>query len=317
MNRWLRVKMQGDCISVGHVRLGAADLFDEVEEYENVPCGTLVETTSDPTNIMVRERPSRGLITELTHSARRRMMVYLTTCRARYSAMVTLTLPEGLKVTDGQAVKARLDEMARFLLVEMKTDSDVAPSIFWTLEFQSNGMPHFHLLTNGWVGKGVLSHRWAQMWTLSSRSSSQRSVSQRGEEMMDKMISSATQIKALDDDLTLAGYMAKYLGKDEQKAVPIGYTGVGRFWGVYGDRRRRGADFGFLPLYSPTTGDISFNVQAFWLAFNRKMAPLATVRMIPWKMGQGVTVYRSRGVSRDVFTTIGRELLTLCSNYQQ
>ena len=28
-----------------------------------------------------------------------------------------------------------------------------------------------------------------------------------------------------------AGYLCKYLDKEAQKAVPVGYTGVGRFWG--------------------------------------------------------------------------------------
>ncbi len=313
MNKWLRVKIQGDVISVGHVQRGLGDLFDSLPDVPNVPHETFPADTER--TALREERPSRGRVTELTASSRRRMLVYLSTCRSAYTGMVTLTLPSGLNTTNGKEVKERLHEMARFMLSEMTMPAHTEPSVFWALEFQANGSPHFHLLINGWIGKGVVSHRWAQMWTLTARGSSRQSVQLRGEEMMESMMASATQVKGLDEDSTIAGYIAKYMGKDEQKLVPPGYTDVGRFWGVYGERRLKGAALGFLPLYSACTGDISFEVQSFWCRFNRKMTESTTnVRMIPWKMGNGVTIYRKGGVSREEFMIIGKELLCLCSD---
>ena len=306
MNRWLRVKMIGDIITVGHVRLGRDDLFDDVpDQLPIVPRGTLSDVEQ------VCDRPSRrGRVTSFTTSSRRRLMTYLATCRCEYTTMITLTVPEGMAVSDGTLVKLRLDEMARFLLAKM-TNANGPASVFWLLEFQENNSPHFHLLINGWVGKKMLSNAWAAMWTLTARSSSIRRMQERGEELMDLMESCSTRVEELKGDGAIA-YFAKYGGKADQKAVPSEYLGVGRFWGIYGSRVLKRADMGFIPLYNRVTGDLAYEVQHFWISLNRALAETNNVVIYPWRMGTGVCIYRKNGAGGDGLRTLGKRLLSLC-----
>ena len=311
MNKWLRVKVVGDVMSVGHVQKGRDDLFDNESDGPNVPRGTIEALTTD--DVIVRERPSRGVVSEFSAASRRRMMTYLAVCRSRYTTMVTLTVPSSIRVTCGLQVKQRLDEMARFMLAAMRVPDGERPSVFWVLEFQESGQVHFHMLITGWIGKNMLGQRWAELWTVAARSSATRSVQERGEELYGSMCAASTRIEALEGDAPIA-YIAKYAGKSDQKTVPPEYTDVGRFWGVYGFKAQRRADFGFIPLYNSATGELSHNVTAFWFAFTRIMTENASsVVFYSWRMGTGVCVYRKRGESPDVFRTIGKALLSRCS----
>lgn len=97
---------------------------------------------------------------------------------------------------------------------------------FWFLEFQARGAPHFHLVFDKWVSKGDLAEWWHEI--IGSP---------------DEAEGVGTRVEAIRNrEAGVGAYVAKYVGKCEQKFVPPGFEGVGRFWAVFGevDRGLRG-----------------------------------------------------------------------------
>ncbi len=87
-------------------------------------------------------------------------------------------------------------------------------SIIWFLEFQARGAPHFHFLATGWIPKSFVAEAWADITEGNARSCS--------------------RVEGLKHPEAAGAYAAKYAAKNEQKAVPLEYKDVGRFWGVAG-----------------------------------------------------------------------------------
>lgn len=145
-----------------------------------------------------------------------RMVGYLKSCTSNYTAMITLTYPLDYP-TDGVQTKKHLDI---FLKKMMKTQK----SILWFLEFQRRGAPHYHLFITDYIGKYVVSMEWAAATNCFHG------------------IKTMTRIEKLRRGKDgLISYAVKYAGKSEQKDVPDGFSNVGRFWGVRGDRGTLGA----------------------------------------------------------------------------
>lgn len=145
-----------------------------------------------------------------------RMVGYLKSCTANYTAMITMTYPANYP-TDGVETKKHLD---RFLKKMMKTQT----SILWFLEFQKRGAPHYHLFITDYVGKYEVSMEWAAATNCFHG------------------IKTMTRIERLRRGKDgLISYAVKYSAKSEQKDVPDGFSNVGRFWGVRGVRDTLGA----------------------------------------------------------------------------
>lgn len=135
------------------------------------------------------------------------MRRYLENCTANYIVLATVTYAS--IPTDGRAVKRHLDTFAR----QLSAYQLMPRSLFWILEFQRRGAPHYHFLSTDFIDKWALS--W--LWHFSSQQPPK----------------TATNVKSIRKPLQ---YALKYANKLEQKQVPEQYQGVGRLWGILGSR---------------------------------------------------------------------------------
>ncbi|MEN6535739.1 MAG: hypothetical protein ABFD89_18895 [Bryobacteraceae bacterium] len=129
--------------------------------------------------------------------------------------MLTLTYPCGFP-SDGRTVKRHLrsfvERCRRMLGAAAPTES-----LFWFLEFQARGAPHFHLFTTFSIDKGVVARWWYEIVGSDD----------------ERHLRAGTRIERLRSGKDgVVAYANKYAAKSEQKEVPPEYTSVGRFWGV-------------------------------------------------------------------------------------
>lgn len=194
-----------------------------------VRCGNgLVVVRRAYRTVAKRSIPKREAITRFSPGAAIRMRRYLRDCRAKYTAMVTLTYPYAYP-SDGRTVKNHL----RRFLQEMQREASRAGaqmsrwSAFWFLEFQERGAPHFHVFATWTPPKGWVSRRWYEIVGSDD----------------DRHLRAGSRVENLRRGRagTIA-YATKYAVKAEQKDVPQEYHNVGRFWGIYGDRTTVSAD---------------------------------------------------------------------------
>jgi hypothetical protein len=153
-------------------------------------------------------------IKELSDSSLRRMKLHARNME-HASYIITLTYPKDFP-SNGKTVKRHLEAMREWFKRH-------GISAFWFLEFQARGAPHFHLFTDNPVEAKELSRKWYE-------------VVGSGDE---KHLRAGTQIQKIRKPHAIAAYAAKYATKKEQKAVPEGYSNVGRFWGGWGKYRTK------------------------------------------------------------------------------
>jgi len=162
----------------------------------------------------------RGSVVGFSAGSAVRMRRYLRECVTDYRYMVTLTYPFCYE-SDGKRVKEHLRRFCQEWLRRCKRDGLLDESMFWFLEFQSRGAPHFHIFTvHG------LDYKWvAQTWYQICNTEDPRHLA------------AGTRVEKLKRGRSgLISYASKYANKPEQKTVPDDYENVGRFWGVYGCR---------------------------------------------------------------------------------
>jgi hypothetical protein len=147
------------------------------------------------------EEFSRGSCSRMTETARN--VDSLVT-------MFTFTYPLDFPC-DGRVVKEHLSKLRKWLTYR-------GLGAFWFLEFQRRGAPHFHMFATGEVEKEALSLAWYKI------------VGSEDE----KHLRAGTKVERIKKPHAIAAYAAKYAAKVEQKTVPEGYEGVGRFWGTFG-----------------------------------------------------------------------------------
>lgn len=120
------------------------------------------------------------------------------------------------KSPDGRTVKKHLNQF----LTELRQKY---PNVkyLWILEFQTRGIPHFHLfLSLSYETKGL--HKYlAETWHRIAEPKSREHLRFHKHEK-----------NFIAWDMGSGSYLCKYLDKEHQKVVPEGFTGVGRFWGT-------------------------------------------------------------------------------------
>jgi len=161
------------------------------------------------------EPPQRGAIGRFSESSKGRMRRFLRSCTAQYRNLITLTYPCGYP-SDGRTVKGHLrsfvERCRRYL-----GPGYGSQGLFWFLEFQERGAPHFHLFTTFSVPRETVSRWWYDI------------VGSEDE----RHLRAGTRIEALTSGREGAiAYAVKYATKSEQKEVPQQYSNVGRFWGA-------------------------------------------------------------------------------------
>jgi len=141
--------------------------------------------------------------------------------------MLTLTYPSSYPCNGAESkrhLKRMLDEIKREYLRHCCRNGivdDGTFSLFWFLEFQNRGAPHYHIFGTWFPGKLWLSSRWYEICGTDD----------------DRHFRAGTRIEILRRGRAgTVSYASKYAAKLAQKSVPEGYENVGRFWGIRGCR---------------------------------------------------------------------------------
>ncbi len=171
---------------------------------------------------------NRGNVDSLSSGARNRMSAYLRGAVSEYRYFVTLTYPRDESTWFGfkRHFKNFVEVLRRSGYGEKQ-----GSSVFWFLEFQERGAPHFHLFCTHRISKRFLSEHWYRIVGSGDT----------------RHLRAGTNIKRLygpTRDYTIS-YAKKYATKNEQKTVPNMFKNkknfekhgekvesVGRFWGV-------------------------------------------------------------------------------------
>lgn len=164
------------------------------------------------------DRKKRTEIKSFSHGTSNRMARYLRECEADYRYMHTLTYPS-VYPTDGREVKYHLRRYCQELTRISKRLGRKGTSIFWFIEFQKRGAPHFHILTTDFYSY----RRCAMLWYLIV-----------GTNDLKHLKAGVRVEKIKKGKKGMITYARKYARKQEQKEVPENYQNVGRFYGVYG-----------------------------------------------------------------------------------
>lgn len=175
----------------------------------------------------------RGTVQGFSPRAGARMRRFLRTCVPIYTGMATLTYPEEFS-QDGRDAKRHLDSFVKRAFRYLDADSwpDQPRSIFWFLEFQERGAPHFHLFLNFSIPYDLVAAWWYDIVGSGDV----------------RHLQAGTRIESLRSGrYGTMGYASKYAAKAEQKLIPQNFKNCGRFWGVYGDRRCVAATI-FFPM---------------------------------------------------------------------
>ena len=175
---------------------------------------------------------SRGNIVEFSARAASRMRRYLRTCQAEYRTMLTLTYP-GVHPSNGRAVKEHLRQFQQRLRRYVRGSQD-GFSLFWFLEFQERGAPHIHAFCTHEIPFEQVARLWYEVV---------------GSDDI-RHLHAGTRIERIRSGrYGTCSYATKYAAKHCQKDVPVEFADVGRFWGVYGERRCMAATI-FFPKSS-------------------------------------------------------------------
>jgi len=167
----------------------------------------------------------RGEVEGLSEGASARMRKYLRCCVSAYKEMVTLTYPEEFP-SSGIVVKEHLRRFNQEVRREVERiygpDELNSHSIFWFLEFQERGAPHFHLFLTRSPDKHWVARTWARI--VGSNDSNHKRAGTR------------TEYLRTGRGGTIC-YACKYAAKQAQKTVPEEFLNVGRMWGINGVRK--------------------------------------------------------------------------------
>ncbi len=157
------------------------------------------------------EKGNRGDVTELSRRSLQKLAFYAQNTPVKFVTITTLTYP-GTFPRNGQEIKQHLNRFLAWMRAKWK-----GVNYLWFLEFQKRGAPHFHILTdvNMSAEKGSISLRWYKAVGSEDK----------------RHLRAGTNTERIRLPDGAARYAAKYAAKREQKTVPVGFGGVGRFWG--------------------------------------------------------------------------------------
>lgn len=159
------------------------------------------------------KRPQKGgglrkKITKFSKQSAKNLKFHMNNSKVKFSNMITLTYPSEFP-TNGIEVKYHLNRFTKFL-------KDQKCEYTWIIEFQKRGAPHFHLITDTYIDKNLVSNVWYNIVNSGDQ----------------KHLVAGTKCERLRlGRVGAKSYVRKYLNKAEQKDVPEGYKDVGRFWG--------------------------------------------------------------------------------------
>ncbi len=156
-----------------------------------------------PRNWVVR----RNVISRFTEQSRSRLKFTVANSEGLTTTFI-LTYP-GEYPIDGSVVKKHWKALARYL-------SRKGFRGIYVKEFQERGAIHIHVLANGRVDERALREKWHQI--VGSGDPNHLKYGVKGIKPIQKTMEA----------------VADYYAKSESKAVPEGFTSIGKIWGVFG-----------------------------------------------------------------------------------
>lgn len=155
----------------------------------------------------------RGEITGFSQASKRRLK--FTAANAFPSLVSQYGMTYHKATPDGRTVKKHLDTFLKALQRKF-------PQVryLWILEFQTRKTPHYHLFLTLPQDTPALHSFLAETWHRIAEPDSPQHLRFHRH-----------RSNFIPWDMGSGSYLCKYLDKEHQKAVPQGFTGVGRFWG--------------------------------------------------------------------------------------
>lgn len=164
-------------------------------------------TPEEKIELEEKKQQKRGQIKKFSFGSVKRLRFLLRNIVHKMEYEATLTYPNEFP-NNGLLVKEHFHKLRQRL-------NYYGYKFVWVLEFQERGAPHFHLLLN----KEIREEELAKMWFKIVGSGDL------------KHLKHGVHVDKIRSKDGMAKYFATYIGKQEQKNVPLGYQNVGRFWG--------------------------------------------------------------------------------------
>jgi len=159
------------------------------------------------------EQPPRGDILSFSTASKRRLKFTASNAFPELVSQFGMTYHK--TSPDGRTIKNHLDTFLKALRHKYSS-----AKYLWILEFQTRGVPHYHLFLTLPHDTPGLHKFMAETWHRIAEPGSREHL--RFHQHKRNFIAW---------DMGSGSYLCKYLDKEHQKAVPVGFTGVGRFWG--------------------------------------------------------------------------------------
>lgn len=159
--------------------------------------------------VPTKKHAVRGAIGDFSEASCRRLKFTARNVEGLVT-LLTLTYPAEFP-TDGRKVKQQWAAMRHWL-----TRQGLAG--LWFQEFQERGAPHFHVFLTGEVDHRAVRAAWYRIAATSDP----------------KHLLAGTRVERIRQKHAAASYATKYCAKREQKVIPPEFTGMGRFWGLFG-----------------------------------------------------------------------------------
>lgn len=161
-------------------------------------------------------KATKSAITEFSIKSQRNCKFKFDSASRGMTSAICLTYPQEMRETlDGRIIKKHFKAFILAYLREFGLDG----RYFWVLEFQRNGNPHFHIVTDCKADIKAQRDFVAARWYKIVGSGLQ------------KHYKAGTSCELVRSQAGVASYIAGYLKKANQKQVPENFHNVGRFWG--------------------------------------------------------------------------------------
>lgn len=209
-----------------HVRIREKNFFllrqhdlqeskSDLEVYEERNALRLRRYHDDPEPESI-ESSTRGCISGFSYKSQTNCNFKFDSASRDMSTTICLTYPLELREKlDGRLIKKHFKA---FILAYLRKFG-LSGRYIWVLEFQKNGNPHFHLVTDCKADIKAQREFVAARWYKIVGSG------------LEKALRAGTSCEVVRSRAGVAAYMASYLKKANQKQVPDNFANVGRFWG--------------------------------------------------------------------------------------
>lgn len=185
-----------------------------IKQYSNSSVTLQVEQYQQDLKIIFKDRAipgrssgGRGAIVAFSFQAQRRFTFFIRNVVHHFRYLVHLTYPSEFPI-DLRVSQTHLNTFLQYLRRK-------GARYVWVKEFQKRGAVHFHIVTDVWIPKKILSQRWFEIVGTGDP----------------KHLEAGTRIEKIKSRDHAAAYMCGYLKKSTQKVVPEEVSNVGRFWG--------------------------------------------------------------------------------------